>query len=153
MADDPHSLLTVRQNELRTQLDALTASGPDDPHWPELADDLHNGVTAVLEARRDDEAAALRLLHRVLGGIAVVAAVVVLVLFFSPWNVVPAGLALLVGGALVLSPAVRGVWEPRARTWAGIAAVVGALLTPLAGGWSALVVVAGIGWWAWRYVK
>ncbi|GGM76604.1 hypothetical protein GCM10011609_10620 [Lentzea pudingi] len=153
MADDPHSLLTVRQNALRTQLDALTASGPDDPHWPELADDLHKGVIAVLEARRDDEAAALRLLHRVLGGVAVVAAVAVLVLFFSPWNVLPAGLALAVGGVLVASPAVRGVWEPRARTWAGAAAVLGALLTPLAGGWPALVVAAGIGWWAWRCAR
>lgn len=153
MADNPHSLFAVEQSALRTQLDALTASGPDDPHWPELAENLHKGVNAVLRARRDTDADALLLLHRVVGVVAGLAAVVVLVLFFSPWNVVPAGLALAVGGALLANPAVRGFWEPRARTWAGIAAVVGVLLTPLAGGWSALVVLAGTGWWAWRYVR
>lgn len=153
MAADPDSLLAVEQEALRTRLDALTASGPDDPRWPELAENLHKSVNAVLRARRDTDADALLLLHRVAGAVAGLAAVAVLVFFFSLWNVLPAGLALAVGVALLANPAVRGVWEPRARTWAGGAAVVGVLLTPLAGGWSAVVVLAGIAWWAWRYAR
>jgi hypothetical protein len=83
----------------------------------------------------------------------VVAALVVLVFWFSVWNLVPTLLIFVVGGALVINPAVRGDWEPRARRLAGIAAVLGALLTPLVDGWSALLVLAGIGWWVWRYLR
>ncbi|MGW6447401.1 hypothetical protein [Lentzea sp. NPDC055074] len=153
MADDPDSLLAVEKSALLTRLNALTEAGPDDPRWPELAENLHKGVEAVLRARRDTEADALLLLHRVIGVVAAVASVAVLVFFFSAWNVLPAGLALAVAVVLLANPAVRGVWEPRARTWAGAAAMAGVLLTPLVGGWSAVVVLAGIGWWAWRYVR
>lgn len=153
MADDPHSLLEVRQATLLAQLDLLTAADSDDPGWSKIADDVHADLQALLDARRDADAAALRLHYRVIGAVAVVAAVVVPVFWFSTWNVVPALLALAVGAALLVNPAAHGNWEPRARGAAGVAAVLGALATPLLGGWSALVVLAGIGWWAWRYVR
>lgn len=153
MADDPHSRLAVSQSALRTRLDALSATAPDDPRCAELADAVHEEVRVLLAARRDVDAAELRLPNRVIGAVAVVAALVVLVFWFSAWNLVPALLIVAVGGALVISPAVRGDWEPRARRLAGIAAVLGALLTPLVGGWSALLVLAGIGWWVWRYLR
>ncbi|MEV6716621.1 hypothetical protein AB0M48_31815 [Lentzea sp. NPDC051208] len=153
MADDPHSQLKVRQKSLRTRLDAFTATAPDDPQWAKISDEVHDAVEALLKARRDIDADRLLLPNRVLGGAAAVAAVVVLVGWFSAWNVVPAVLALAVGAVLLINPAMRGDEEPSARRWAGIAAVLGALSTPLLSGWSALVVLAGIGWWAWRCLK
>lgn len=154
MADDPHSLLAIRQKTLRTSLDALTAITADDPRWPEFALDVDKGVDAVLHARRDVCAVRLLLPSRVIGATAVVAAVGVLVFWFTTWNAVSALLALAVGAALLANPALRGEWEPRARASAGIASVLGAASTPLLGGWSALLVLAGIGWWAtWRYLR
>jgi hypothetical protein len=153
MADDPNSLLAVRQQSLRTRLDAFTATAPDDPRWAKISDELHDAVEALLTARRDINANRLLLPNRVLGATAAVAAVVVLVLWFSAWNLAPALLALAVGTALLINPAVRGDEEPSARSWAGIAAVLGALSAPLLSGWSALAVLAGIGWWAWRCLK
>ncbi|MCX2947038.1 hypothetical protein [Lentzea sp. NEAU-D7] len=153
MADDPHSLLAARQKSLRTRLDAFIATAPEDPQWSKISDELHNAVEALLKVRRDIDANRLLLPHRVLGAAAAVAAVVVLVLWFSAWNVVPALMALAVGVALLINPVVRGDGEPGARTWAGIAAVLGALATPLLSGWSALVVLGGIGWWIWRCLK
>ncbi|RDI34865.1 hypothetical protein [Lentzea flaviverrucosa] len=153
MADDPRSLLVARQKSLRTRLDAFIATAPDDPHWAKISDELHGEVEALLKTRRDIDADRFLLLNRVLGAAAAVAAIVVLVLWFSAWNVVPALLALAVGAALLINPAVRGDGEPSARGWAGIAAVLGAASTPLLSGWAALVVLAGIGWWIWRCLK
>lgn len=153
MADDPHSRLAVSQSTLRTRLDALTAAAPDDPRCTELADAVHDEVRTLLKARRDVDAAELQLSNRVIGAVAVVIALVALIFWFSAWNLLPTLLSLAVGSALVINPAVHGIWEPRARRLAGIAAVLSALLTPLLSGWSALLVLAGIGWWAWRCLR
>lgn len=153
MADDPQSLLVARQKSLRTRLDVFIATAPDDPQWTKISDELHGEVEALLETRRDIRANRLLLPNRVLGAAAAIAAIVVLVLWFSAWNVVPALLAIAVGAALLVNPAVRGNGEPSARRWAGVAAVLGAASTPLLSGWAALVVLAGIGWWIWRYLK
>jgi len=153
MADDPHSRLTVSQSTLRTRLDALSTMAPDDPRCAELADAAHVEVIALLRARRDFDAAKFRLPNRVTGAAAMVVALIALIGWFSAWNMVPTLLSLAVGSALVVNPTVRGDWEPRARMVAGIAAVLGALLTPLLHGWSALLVLPGIGWWAWRFLR
>lgn len=152
MADDPHSRLETSQKALRTRLDALSATAPDDPRCAQLADAVHEEVRVLLTARRDVDAAELLLPNRAVGAAAVVVAVVVLVFWFSAWHLLPTMLIFAVGGALVINPAVRGDWEPRARRLAGIAAVLAGLLTPLVGGWSAVLVLAGIGLWAWRYL-
>ncbi|MEU0878308.1 hypothetical protein ABZ345_06885 [Lentzea sp. NPDC005914] len=154
MADDSRSRLTTSQTTLRTQLDALealVATAPDDPRCAKLTDEVHDEVRRLLQARRDIDAAELRLHTLVLGAAAVVIAVVGLVFWFSAWNVVPLLLSLAVGSALVINPPLHGDWEPSARRLAGVAAVLSGLLTPLVGGWSVLLVLAGIGWWAWRY--
>lgn len=153
MADDPRSRLEASQKTLRTQVDALAELAPDDPRCAELADKVHDEVQALLRARRDVDAARLRVQHLVLGATAVVVAIAALVFRFSAWNAVPIVLSLAVGGALVVNPPARGSWEPRARVLAGVAAVLGALLTPLVSGWSVLLVLAGIGWWAWRWLR
>ncbi|MET9224371.1 hypothetical protein [Lentzea sp. NPDC003310] len=153
MADDLHSLLLARQKTLRTLLDDLTATDPGDPRWPERAVAVDTGLAEVLDTRRDVDAARLVMLHRALGAAAVVAAVAVLVFWFSAGNAVPAGLAVVVGAGLLVSPAVRGSWEPQARTVAGVAALAGALATPAVGGWAVVLVVAGTAWWGWRWAR
>jgi hypothetical protein len=72
-------------------------------------------VRAVLEARRDIDAARLRLPNVVIGATAIVGALVVLVFRFSAWNVLPALLILGVGGAIVISPRRWGASVCRCR--------------------------------------
>ncbi|HEX8867155.1 MAG TPA: hypothetical protein VF821_15970 [Lentzea sp.] len=150
MAAEPFARLADRQNALRTALRALQAAGPGSPDFPALLADTHKEVEAVVHARRDVEAARLTVPNRAIAAGTAVAALIVVIGWFDGWSLLSVVLALAVAAAVLVDPVGRRIWEPRARTAGIVAALLGVVLTPLANGWAALAVLAGVAWWAWR---
>ncbi|WP_434442088.1 hypothetical protein [Lentzea sp. E54] len=150
MAADPFARLADRQQALRTALRALTAAGPGSPEFRTLLTTTNDEVEAVMQARRDMEAARLTVPNRAIAAATTGAALIVAVGWFDAWSLLSLMLAVATAAAVLVDPAGRTIWEPRARTAAITAALAATLLTPLASGWAALVTAAGIAWWAWR---
>ncbi|GAB2868604.1 hypothetical protein [Lentzea nigeriaca] len=150
MAAEPFARLADRQHALRTALRALQAAGPGSPDFPSLLADTGKEVEAVLQARHDVEAARLTIPNRAIAAGTAIAALVVVIGWFDGWSLLSVLLAVAVAAAVLVDPTGHGIWEPRARTAAIAAAGLAVLLTPLAHGWAALAVVAGVAWWAWR---
>lgn len=150
MAADPFARLADRQQSLRTALRALQAAGPGSPAYPELLTRANNEVQAVMHARRDAEAATLTKTNRVLAAATSAAALIAAVGWFDAWSLLSLLAAVAVAAAVLVDPAGRRFWEPRARTAAIAAALTATLLTPAAGGWATVVTAAGVAWWAWR---
>ncbi|MDX8036081.1 hypothetical protein SK803_38295 [Lentzea sp. BCCO 10_0856] len=153
MAAEPFARLADRQNALRTALRALQAAGPGSPDFPSLLADTDKEVEAVMQARRDVEAARLTNPNRAIAAATTVAALIVAVGWFDAWSLLSLLLSVAVAAAVLVDPTGRKIWEPRARTAAITAALAATLLTPLANGWAALVVLAGVAWWAWRTLR
>lgn len=153
MAAEPFARLADRQHALRTALRALQAAGPGSPDFPALLADTDKEVEAVLHARRDVEAARLTVPNRAIAAGTAIAALVVVIGWFDGWSLLSVLLAVAVAAAVLVDPVGRTIWEPRARTGAITAALLAVLLTPLANGWAALAVVAGVAWWAWRTLR
>ncbi|MEV6243475.1 hypothetical protein [Lentzea sp. NPDC051838] len=153
MAAEPFARLADRQNALRTALRALQAAGPGSPDFPALLADTDKEVEAVMQARRDVEAARLTVPNRAIAAGTAVGALIVVIGWFDGWSLLSVVLALAVAAAVLVDPVGRTIWEPRARTAAISAALLAVLLTPLANGWAALAVVAGVAWWAWRTLR
>ncbi|GGU78760.1 hypothetical protein [Lentzea flava] len=153
MAAEPFARLADRQHALRTALRALQAAGPGSPDFPSLLADTGKEVEAVLQARRDVEAARLTVPNRAIAAGTAIAALVVVIGWFDGWSLLSVLLAVAVAAAVLVDPVGRGIWEPRARTAAIAAAGLAVLLTPLVHGWAALAVVAGVAWWAWRTLR
>lgn len=153
MAADPFARLADRQHALRTALRALQAAGPGSPDFPALLADTGKEVEAVMQARRDVEAARLTVPNRAIAAGTAVAALIVVIGWFDGWSLLSVLLAVSVAAAVLVDPVGRKLWEPRARTAAISAALLAVLLTPLANGWAALAVLAGVAWWAWRTLR
>lgn len=153
MAAEPFARLADRQHALRTALRALQAAGPGSPDFPALLADTDKEVEAVMHARRDVEAARLTVPNRAIAAGTAIAALVVVIGWFDGWSLLSVLLAVAVAAAVLVDPVGRTIWEPRARTGAIAAALLAVLLTPLANGWAALAVVAGVAWWAWRTLR
>ena len=153
MAAEPFARLADRQHALRTALRALQAAGPGSPDFPALLADTDKEVEAVLHARRVVEAARLTVPNRAIAAGTAIAALVVVIGWFDGWSLLSVLLAVAVAAAVLVDPVGRNIWEPRARTGAIAAALLAVLLTPLANGWAALAVVAGVAWWAWRTLR
>ena len=153
MAADPFARLADRQHSLRTALRTLQATHPGSPDFPALLADTDKEVHAVMQARRDVEAARLTVPNRILAAATAVAALVVVIGWFDHWSLLSIVLAMAVAAAVLVDPTGSRLWEPRART-AAITATLGAvLLTPLVSGWAVLAVLAGGAWWAWRTLR
>ncbi|MFI6100050.1 hypothetical protein ACIA8G_31255 [Lentzea sp. NPDC051213] len=150
MAAEPFARLADRQHALRTALRALQTAGPGSPDFPALLADTDKEVAAVMQARRDVEAARLTVPNRAIAAGTAVAALIVVIGWFDGWSLLSLLLAVAVAAAVLVDPIGRRLWEPRARTVAIIAALAAVLLTPLANGWAALAVLAGAAWWAWK---
>ncbi|SES04422.1 hypothetical protein SAMN05216188_12077 [Lentzea xinjiangensis] len=150
MAAEPFARLADRQHALRTALRALRAAGPGSPDFPALLAATDKEVEAVLQARRDVEAARLTVPNRATAAGTSVAALVVAVGWFDAWSLLSLVLAVATAAAVLVDPTGRTHWEPRARTAAISAALLAVLLTPLLNGWAALITAAGIAWWARR---
>lgn len=153
MAAEPFARLADRQHALRTALRALQAAGPGSPDFPALLADTDKEVEAVMHARRDVEAARLTVPNRAIAAGTAIAALVVVIGWFDGWSLLSVLLAVAVAAAVLVDPVGRTIWEPRARTGAIAAALLAVLLTPLANGWAALAVLAGVAWWAWRTLR
>lgn len=153
MAAEPFARLADRQHALRTALRGLQAAGPGSPDFPALLADTDREVEAVMQARRDVEAARLTVPNRVIAAATSTAALVVAVGWFDAWSLLSLLLAVATAAAVLVDPTGRKIWEPRARTTAITAALVATLITPLANGWATLVTALGIAWWAWRTLK
>ncbi|MGW6935864.1 hypothetical protein ACWGE0_37815 [Lentzea sp. NPDC054927] len=153
MAAEPHARLADRQHALRTALRALQAAGPGSPDFPSLLSDTDKEVEAVMQARRDVEAARLTTPNRAIAAATTTAALIVAVGWFDAWSLLSLLLAVATAAAVLVDPTGSKIWEPRARTAAITAALVATLLTPIANGWAALVVLAGVAWWAWRTLR
>ena len=153
MAAEPFARLADRQHALRTALRALQAAGPGSPDFPALLVETGKEVEAVMHARRDVEAARLTVPNRAIAAATAIAALVVVIGWFDGWSLLSVLLAVAVAAAVLVDPVGRRIWEPRARTAAIAAALLAVVLTPLASGWAALAVLAGVAWWAWRTLK
>jgi hypothetical protein len=153
MAAEPFARLADRQHALRTALRALQAAGPGSPDFPALLAETDKEVEAVMHARRDVEAARLTVPNRAIAAGTAVGALIVVIGWFDGWSLLSVVLALSVAAAVLVDPVGRMIWEPRARTAAIAAALIAVLLTPLANGWAALAVLAGVAWWAWRTLR
>ncbi|MFD5825736.1 hypothetical protein [Lentzea sp. NPDC060358] len=150
MAADPFARLADRQQSLRTALRALHAAGPGSPDFPSLLAATDQEVHAVVQARRDAEAARLATPNRVTAAATTAAALIVAVGWFDGWSLLSLLLAVATAAAVLVDPVGAKPWEPRARTAAITAALAATLLTPIAHGWASVVTAAGIAWWAWR---
>ncbi|WP_439660096.1 hypothetical protein ACSHWB_00485 [Lentzea sp. HUAS TT2] len=150
MAADPFAHLADRQQSLRTALRALKAAGPGSPDFPALLTTTNAEVEAVMQARRNVEAARLTVPNRAIAAATTAAALIVAVGWFDAWSLLSLLLAVATAAAVLVDPAGRTVWEPRARTAAISAALAATLLTPIANGWATMITAAGIAWWAWR---
>ncbi|MFC3896909.1 hypothetical protein ACFOWZ_35990 [Lentzea rhizosphaerae] len=153
MAADPFARLADRQHALRTALRALQAAGPGSPDFPSLVAETDKEVTAVMEARRDVEAARLATPNRAIAAATTTAALIVAVGWFDAWSLLSLLLATATAAAVLVDPTGRHLWEPRARTTAITAALTATIATPLAHGWATAITAAGIAWWAWRTLK
>lgn len=153
MAADPFARLADRQHALRTALRALQAAGPGSPDFPSLLTDADKEVQAVMQARRDIEAARLTTPNRAIAATTATAALVVVIGWFDAWSMFSLLLAVAVAAAVLVDPTGRKFWEPKARTVAIAAALLTVILTPLAHGWAALITAAGVAWWAWRTLR
>ncbi|MET9226590.1 hypothetical protein [Lentzea sp. NPDC003310] len=153
MAADPFARLADRQQSLRTALKALQAAGPGSPDFRTLLTTTNDQVEAVLQARRDVEAARLTTPNRAIATATSIAALVVAVGWFDAWSLLSLVTAVATAASVLVDPTGRRIWEPRARTAAITAALVATLLTPVISGWATLVTAAGIGWWAWRTLR
>ncbi|GHH55832.1 hypothetical protein [Lentzea cavernae] len=150
MAADPFARLADRQQSLRTALRALQAAGPGSPDFPTLIARTNDEVEAVINARRDVEAARLTTPNRAIATATTAAALIIAVGWFDAWSLLSLLLATATAAAVLVDPAGRTPWDPRARTAAITAALVATLLTPPLNGWATLITAAGIAWWAWR---
>ncbi|HEX7305125.1 hypothetical protein [Lentzea sp.] len=150
MAADPFARLADRQQSLRTALRALEAAGPGSPDFPALLATTDQEVQAVVQARRDAEAAKLATPNRAIAATTTAAAFVVAIGWFDGWSLLSLLLAVATAAAVLVDPTGSKPWEPRARTTAIAAALAATLLTPPAHGWAAIITAAGIAWWAWR---
>ncbi|MFD4673573.1 hypothetical protein ACFWNN_27875 [Lentzea sp. NPDC058450] len=153
MAADPFARLADRQQSLRTALRALQTAGPGSPDFRTLLDTTNDHVDAVMQARRDVEAARLTVPNRAIATATTAAALIVAVGWFDAWSLLSLLTAVATAAAVLVDPTGRTLWEPRARTTAITAALAATLLTPLVSGWATLVTLVGIGWWAWRTLK
>ncbi|MCX2952583.1 hypothetical protein [Lentzea sp. NEAU-D7] len=153
MAADPFARLADRQQSLRTALRALKAAGPGSPDFRSLLATTNAEVEAVVQARRDVEAARLTSPNRMIAIATTAAALIVAVGWFDAWSLLSLLVAVATAASVLVDPAGRRVFEPRARTTAICAALLATLLTPLASGWATLITAAGIAWWAWRTLK
>ena len=153
MAADPFARLADRQHSLRTALRTLQATHPGSPDFPALLADTDREVQAVVQARRDIEAARLTVPNRAIAAATAIAALTVVIGWFDAWSLVSIVLAMAIAAAVLVDPAGTKLWEPRARTVAITATLVAVLLTPLVSGWAALAAVAGGVWWAWRTLR
>ncbi len=153
MAAEPFARLADRQHALRTALRTLQAAGPGSADFPALLADTDREVEAVMQARRDVEAARLTMPNRAIAAGTAVAALIVVIGWFDGWSLLSVLLAVAVAAAVLVDPAGRKIWEPRARTVAITAALLAVLVTPLANGWAALLTAAGAAWWAWRTLR
>ncbi len=153
MAADPFARLADRQHSLRTALRTLQATHPGSPDFPALLADTDREVQAVVQARRDVEAARLTVPNRTIAAATAVSALVVVIGWFDPWSLLSIVLAMAIAAAVLVDPTGSRLWEPRARTAAITATLVAVLLTPLVSGWAALAAVAGGAWWAWRTLR
>ncbi|WP_143036129.1 hypothetical protein [Lentzea fradiae] len=153
MAADPFARLADRQQSLRTALRALRSAGPGSPDFPALLQETDQQVKAVMQARRDAEAAKLTAPNRALAAATTATALTIAVGWFDPWSLLSLLLAVAVAAAVLVDPPGQKLWEPRARTTAITAALTATLLTPAAHGWAAFLTAAGIAWWAWRTFK
>lgn len=150
MAADQFARLADRQQSLRTALRALKAAGPGSPDFPSLLATTNDEVEAVMQARRDVEAAKLTTPNRALAIATTAAALIVAVGWFDAWSLLSLLLATATAASVLVDPAGQTIWEPRARTTAMTAALTATLLTPLTNGWATIITAAGIAWWAWR---
>jgi hypothetical protein len=153
MAADPFARLADRQQSLRTALRALQAAGPGSPDFQPLLATANAEVDAVMQARRDVEAARLTTPNRAIAVATTAAALIVAVGWFDAWSLLSLLVAVAAAASVLVDPAGRRFFEPLARTTAISAALAATLLTPLASGWATLVTAAGIAWWAWRTHK
>lgn len=153
MAADPFARLADRQQSLRTALRALQAAGPGSPDFPDLLSTTDKEVEAVLQARRDVEAARLTAPNRAIAAATTTAALIVAVGWFDGWSLLSLLLAVATAAAVLVDPTGRKPWEPRARTTAIAAALAATLLTPATHGWASLLTATGIAWWAWRTLR
>jgi hypothetical protein len=153
MAADPFARLADRQHALRTALRALQAAGPGSPDFPALLATTDEEVEAVMQARRDVEAARLTVPNRATAAATTTAALIVAIGWFDGWSLLSLLVAVATAAAVLVDPVGRKIWEPRARTIAMTAALTATLLTPVANGWATLITAAGVAWWAWRTLK
>ncbi|WP_394617533.1 hypothetical protein JNUCC0626_49515 [Lentzea sp. JNUCC 0626] len=153
MAADPFARLADRQQSLRTALRALQTAGPGSPDFPTLLTTTNDHVQAVMQARKDVEAARLTVPNRAIAAATTAAAFVVAIGWFDAWSLLSLLAAVATAAAVLVDPTGPRLWEPRARTTAITAALAATLLTPIASGWATLVTLAGIAWWAWRTLK
>lgn len=153
MAAEPLARLADRQHALRTALRVLQAATPGSPDFPDLLADTDKEVQAVMQARRDVEAARLAVPNRAIAAATAVASLIVVIGWFDGWSLLSLVLALAVAAAVLVDPTGRKIWEPKARTVAIIAALLAVILTPVANGWAATAVLAGVAWWAWKVLR
>src|SRR5690349_8033234 len=111
MAADPFARLADRQHALRTALRALQAAGPGSPDFPSLVAETDKEVTAVMEARRDVEAARLATPNRALAAATTTAALIVAVGWFDAWSLLSLLLATATAAAVLVDPTGRHLWE------------------------------------------
>ncbi|SMD23146.1 hypothetical protein [Lentzea albidocapillata] len=153
MAADQFARLADRQQSLRTTLRVLQSAGPGSPDFQSLLTTANAEVEAVMQARRDVEAARLTTPNRAIAVATTATALIVAVGWFDAWSLLSLLVAVATAASVLVDPAGRRIFEPRARTTAITAALVATLLTPLASGWATLITAAGIAWWAWRTLK
>ena len=153
MAADPLARLADRQQSLRTALRALQSATPGSRGFATLLTTTNDEVEAVMQARRDVEAARLTAPNRAIAAATTAAALIVAVGWFDAWSLLSLLLAVATAASVLVDPVGRRLWEPRARTAAITAALAATLLTPLFHGWAALVTAAGVAWWAWRTLR
>ncbi|MGW6445009.1 hypothetical protein [Lentzea sp. NPDC055074] len=150
MAADPFARLADRQHALRTAVKALHSASPGSPHFHSLLITTNEEVEAVMQARRDVEAARLTTPNRAIATATTAAALIIAVGWFDAWSLLSLLTATATAAAVLVDPTGHKIWEPRARTAAITTALSATLLTPLLNGWATLVTAAGIAWWAWR---
>lgn len=153
MAADPFARLADRQHSLRTALKALHSASPGTPDFQTLLATTNDEVEAVMQARRDVEAARLTTPNRAVAIATTAAALIISIAWFDAWSLLSLLTATATAAAVLVDPTGSRTWEPRARTAAITAALAATLLTPLLNGWATLVTAAGIAWWAWRTLK
>lgn len=153
MAAEPLTRLADHQNALRSALRALQATPPGSPDFPDLLADTDKEVQAVMHARRDVEAARLATPNRAIAAATAITALIVVIGWFDTWSLLSLVLAVAVAAAVLVDPAGRTLWEPKARTVAITAALAAVILTPLTNGWAAAAVAAGVAWWAWKVLR